>query len=242
MSTDLGIDCRWPGSFPGVISVETPRYKSLVVALVPQPRQMPLPPFDRDALQAIFSEVIPHYSYQSFEFIFDGRGALFHNGEDDTVELRPALFRIQAMMDGPDLLTGPMAAEKAARIMDIAGEKLNVGAFLQCVVQIIAAVDAPNGDAQVFVGEKLLHDPAQATGLGDGWFGGGVRFRAIRENEGGEDSLAIEPNVNDNTLVHLDHQVLRTALASPLTLEQAAAWTNDAFDFLAGPTAELLSS
>jgi hypothetical protein len=222
--------------------VETPRYKSLVVALVPQPRQMPPPPFDRDALQAIFGEVVPQYPYQSFEFIFDGRGALFHNGEDDTMELRPALFRLQAKMDGPDLLTGPMAAEKATRIMEIAAEKLNVEAFLQCVIQIIAAVDAPNGDALSFVGEKLLHDPAQATGLGEGWFGGGVRFRAIREDEGGEDSLSIEPNVNDNSLVHLDHQILRAAISTPLTLEQASGWTDDAFSFLAGPTAELLSS
>lgn len=213
-----------------------------MVALVPQPRQMPLPPFDRDALQGIFSEVIPDYPYQSFEFIFDGRGALFHNGEDDTVELRPALFRIQAKMDGPDLLTGPMAAEKAMRIMRIAAERLHVEAFLQCAVQIIAAVDAPNEDARAFVAEKLLRDPEQATGLGEGYFGGGVRFRAIREEEGGEDSLSVEPNVNDNSLVHLDHQVTRTAITAPLSLGQASDWTNGAFEFLAGPTTELLSS
>jgi hypothetical protein len=222
--------------------MESPRYKSLMVALVPQPRQMPLPPFDKDALQGIFSEVIPDYPYQSFEFIFDGRGALFHNGEDDTVELRPALFRIQAKMDGPDLLTGPMAAEKATRIMETAAERLNVEAFLQCGIQIIAAVDAPNGDARAFVAEKLLRDPGQATRLGEGYFGGGVRFRAIREEEGGEDSLSVEPNVNDNSLVHLDHQVRRTAITSPLSLEQASTWTNDAFELLAGPTTELLSS
>jgi hypothetical protein len=213
-----------------------------MVALVPQPRQMPLPPFDKDALQRVFSETITSYPYQSFEFIYDGRGALFHNGENDTVELRPALFRIQAQMDGLDLLTGPMAAEKASRIMELASEHLNAAAFIQCAIQIIGAVDAPNGDAQAFVAEKLLRDPGQAPSLGEGYFGGGVRFRAIREEEGGEDSLSIEPNVNDNSLVHLDHQVTRTAITAPLTLEQASGWTNDAFDFLQGPTTELLSS
>lgn len=213
-----------------------------MVALVPQPRQMPLPPFDKDALQGIFSAVIRDYPYQSFEFIFDGRGALLHNGEDDTVELRPALFRILAKMDGPDLLTGPMAAEKATRIMGTAAEQLGIEAFIQCAVQIIGAVSAPHGDAQAFVAEKLLRDPTQASGLGEGYFGGGVRFRAIRDEEGGEDSLSIEPNVNDNSLVHLDHQVTRTAITAPISLDQASTWTNDAFDFLAGPTTELLSS
>jgi len=222
--------------------MEEPRYKSLVVALAPQPRQMPPPPFDQGALHAAYQEVIADYRYQSFEFIFDGRGALFHNGEEDTVELRPALLRIQAKMDGPDLLTGPMAAEKASRIMEIASERLGPDAFVQCGIQIIGAVDAPEGDARKFVGEKLLRDPAQATTLGEGYFGGGVRYRAIRPEGGGEDSLSIEPFIHDNSLVHLDHQVARTAISRPFTLEQVSEWTDDAFAFLAGPTVELLSS
>jgi hypothetical protein len=222
--------------------VEEPRYKSLVVALAPQPRQMPPPPFDQDALHAAYREIIADYRYQSFEFIFDGRGALLHNGEEDLVELRPALLRIQAKMDGPDLLTGPMAAKKANRILEIASEQLGPDAFVQCGIQIVGAVDAPDGDARKFVEEKLLRDAVQAEVLGDGYFGGGVRFRAIRPDQGGEDSLSIEPFIQDNSLVHLDHQMGRTAIATPFTLEQVSGWTDDAFAFLAGPTVELLSS
>ena len=212
-----------------------------MVALVPQPRKMPPPPFDKDELQRVFAEVIRHHPYQSFEFIFDSRGAQFNNGEDDTVELRPALFRVQAKMDGPDLLTGPMAADKAGRILKIASERLQVGSFLQCAIQIIASVDAPKEDARAFVAEQLLRDADQAAELGPDYFGGGVRFRRIRVEEGGEDSLSVEPNVNDNSLVYLDHQVSRSAIAAPLTLDQASTWTNDAFEFLAGPTTRLLS-
>lgn len=222
--------------------MESPRYKSLMVALVPQPRQMPPPGFDNEELQGTFSDVIRQYPYQSFEFIFDGRGAQFHNGEDDGVELRPALFRVQARMDGPDLLTGPMAAEKAARIMEIASERLKVDSFLQCAIQIIASVDAPSGDARAFVAEQLLRDANQATKLGEDYFGGGVRFRRLCTDEGGEDSLSVEPDIRDNSLVFIDHQVTRAAIATPLTLDQASTWTTDAFDFLAGPTTELLSS
>jgi hypothetical protein len=213
-----------------------------MVALVPQPRQMPPPPFDRDELQRIFADVIRHHPYQSFEFIFDGRGAQFSNGEDDLVELRPALLRVQAKMDGPDLLPAPSAAEKSDRILKIATERLQLGSFLQCAIQIIASVDAPNEDARTFVAEHLLRDANQAAELGPEYFGGGVRFRRLRPEEGGEDSLSVEPNIHDNALVYLDHQVARVAVTGPLTLEQAATWTNDAFEFLAGRTMRLLSA
>jgi hypothetical protein len=42
--------------------------------------------------------------------MFAGRGAQFSNAADDVVEIRPALFQVQAKMDGVDLLTGPMAS------------------------------------------------------------------------------------------------------------------------------------
>lgn len=213
-----------------------------MVALVPQPRQMPPPAFDKDALQAVFADVIRDYPYQSFGFIFEDRGAQFSNGEDDVVELRPALFRIHAKMDGPDLLTGPMAAKKAKRIFELASERLAAAAFIQCAIQVIASVDAPNQDAQTFVAEHLLRDPKHAKVLGDDYFGGGVRFRRLCPDEGGEDSLSIEPDVNDNSLVFLELQRSRAATVGPLTLEQASEWTDDAFEFLAGPTTQLLSS
>jgi hypothetical protein len=216
-------------------------FKTLTLALVPQPRQMPVPPFDRDELQRIFAEVGRHHSYQSFEFIYNGRGAQFQNGEDDLVELRPALLRVQAKMDGPDLLTASMAEAKAVQIVKIASERLQIEAFLQCVVHVIASVGAPDGDAQKFVGDHLLKDADQAAELGPDYFGGGVRFRRLRPEEGGEDNLSIEPDVNDNSLVYLSHQIARAAITGPLTLDQASTWVGEGLNFVEGPSMQLLS-
>src|SRR5262245_31391025 len=131
---------------------------------------MPPPPFDKDELQRIFADVIRHHSYQSFGFTPNERGAIFGNNDDDNVELRPALLRIQAKMDGADVLTSGAAEEKAARIMKISAERLKIEHFLQCGVQIIASVDAPEGDARAFIGKHLFRDPEQASGLGADFF------------------------------------------------------------------------
>lgn len=217
-----------------------PRYQSLAVALVPQPRQMPPPGFDKGELQRIFSDVIRQHPYQAFEFIFDGRGAQFSNGEDDVVELRPALFQIQMQMGGPEVLPVASAVEKFERIFKIASERLQVEGFLQCAVQIVANIDAPGGDAQSFVADHLLKDGEQAAVLGPEFFGGGVRFRRIRPNEG-EDNLSIEPNIQDDSLVFLEYQINHRAIHAPLALADAVTWTNDGFELLTGPTIELLS-
>ena len=222
-------------------AIMEPHYQSLTVALVPQTWTSPPDPFDKDELQRVFSEVIRHHPYQAFEFIFDGRGAQFSNGEDDLVELRPSLVRVQAQMDGPEVLPARSAAEKADRIFKIAAERLNLGGFFQCGIQIIAFVDAPEGDAQAFVADHLLKDGAQAEILGPSFFGGGVRFRRLRPDEGGDDSLSIEPSVRDNSQVFLEYVVNRSALTGPITLPEVATWTESALDFLAGPTIQLLS-
>jgi hypothetical protein len=202
---------------------------------------MPPPGLDKDELQRIFSEVIRHHRYKSFEFIFNDRGAQFSNSEDDLVELRPALFRVEARMDGPEVLPAASAAEKADRILKIAAERLQVEGFLQCAIQIVAFIDAPGGDAQTFVADHLLKDGEQASVLGPDFFGGGVRFRRLRQEQGGEDSLSIEPSIQNNSLVFLEYQINRTALTAPIMLPEVAAWTNDGLTFLEGPTIELLS-
>ncbi len=218
-----------------------PRYRSLTASLVPQPRQMPPAPFDKDELQRIFAEVIRHYPYQAFGFTTNGRGAQFQNGPEDQVELRPAAFQIEAKMDGPDVLTGPMAAEKAAKIFKIAAERLKVEAFLHCAIKIVASVDAPDEDAKKFAAEQLLHDTEQAAELGPDYFAGGVRFRRLVEPQQGEDNLAVEPDINDNSLIYIDFQMMRVATTAPIPLDQMSTWISDAFDFLSGPTMRLLS-
>ncbi|MHB1809547.1 MAG: hypothetical protein ACYCU0_09635 [Solirubrobacteraceae bacterium] len=218
-----------------------PRFRSLTVALVPQPRQMPLPPFDHGILQQVFAAITEDYPYQQFAFLPTGRGAQFHNGPEDAVELRPALLQILAKMDGPDLLTAPMAEHKVSRVFSIATERLNIPAFVQCAIQVVAVVDAPDGDAKRFVEEHMLHDSEQAAVLGNGFFGGGVRFRRIiGPPPEGEENLNVEPDINDNSLLFVDFQSMRVALRGPISLEDMASKVSDAFDFVTGSTMQLL--
>lgn len=218
-----------------------PRYRSLNVTLAPQPRQMPPPAFDKDELQRIFAEVIRKYPYQAFGFTPNQRGAQFNNGPDDLVELRPAVLHIQAKMDGPDLLTGPMAVAKVAKIFKISAERLKVEAFLQCGIVIVASVDAPDEDAKRFVAERLMHDVEQAAELGPDYYGAGVRFRRLVLPADGEDNLSIEPDVNDNSLIYVEYQMGRVATTGPILLDQVSSWIDEAFDFVSGSTMRLLS-
>lgn len=218
-----------------------PRFRSLVVALGPQLTQMPPPAFGREALQVVFAEITREYPYQQFGFLPSGRGAQFHNGQEDAVELRPALLQIQAKMNGPDLLTAPMAVDKVARIFEIAAEHLGLVAFIQSAIQIVASVDAPEGDAKGFAEAHLLHDAEQSTVLGDGYFGGGVRFRRlIGPPPQGEDNLSIEPDVNDNALLFADFQSTRVAVSETISLEQMSDRVTAAFEFMSQPTMRLL--
>lgn len=218
-----------------------PRYTTLNVGLVPQPREIPPPPFAPDDLQRVFSDVIRKHTYQTFEFIFNGRGAQFTNGPADSVELRPALFKVEARMDGPDVLTADAANDKVQSIMKIASDRLKIGSFLQCAIQVIAFVDAPGDDSRVFVADRLMRDPDQthAAELGTDYFGGGVQFRRLRPDESGEDALNIQPFVHDLKLVWLSHEMTRANY--PISLDQASTWVADAFDFVGGPTMRLLS-
>jgi hypothetical protein len=220
-----------------------PHYKSLAVALVPQPRQIPPPPFESGDLQWIFSEVIRHYSYQTFEFLFGGRGAQFTNSDDDLVELRPALLQVRAKMDGVDVLTESLAREKAIRILKIASERLKVETYLQCAIQVIATVPAPDPDpdAKGFIAENLMHDAEQADVLEAGFFGGGVRFLRHPEDGTGEDALIVEPFLEDNTQIFINYQRTRIGASGPLgDLDQVNTWVEEAFDLVAGPAMRLL--
>ena len=50
-----------PGQTPAADAVDL-RYKSLTVARVPQPRQLPPPAFDKSDLQKVFADIIPVYA------------------------------------------------------------------------------------------------------------------------------------------------------------------------------------
>ena len=220
-----------------------PLFKSLIVQLAPQPLRMPLPPLDRDELQAIFSEVVKKYPYQALAFTPDGRGAVFQNSQEDAIELRPAQFQMQLKLDCPEPLPAPSAEQKVKAILEIATERLKIENFLQCAVQIIAfaPLDGGDPDAKGYVAEHLMHGIDQAAVLDDGYFAGGVRFRKIQDDNTGEDSLSVEPYLQDNHLVYLDYQRARVAVHGPIRLEQLSNWILESFEFLSDPTMKLLS-
>lgn len=212
---------------------------------------MPLPPFDRDALQRVFSDLVHRYPYQAFGFTPNGRGAIFQNGPEDAVELRPAEFKIQIKLDGAEPLYASTAEQKVSVILGLAGEHLGVETFLQGGVQIIAHAAVPGNepDAKAFVASHLMKSNVQAEHLGEGYFAGGVRFRRVDDDadstqgadNAGEDSLAIEPFLQDNTLVYLDYQLSRVAVQGPITLDHLSSWITESFAFLSGPTMSLLA-
>ena len=220
-----------------------PLLKSLMIQLGPQPRQMPPAPLDHEHLQRIFSEVIRAYPYQSFAFTPDQRGAVFANGPEDQVELRPAQLLIQTRLDGPEPLGGDGAQRKAMTILKAACSRLEMEHFLQCGIEIVALAAVPGNspDAKVFVAENLMHDADQADALGPNYFGAGVRFRRLEPEESGEDSVAIEPYLQDNAMLYLDHQKARVARERPIELNHVSEWISDGFDFLTGATMTLLT-
>jgi hypothetical protein len=222
-----------------------PHYKSLTVSLVPQPRQLPPPAFDKGDLQKVFADIIPAYPYRAFEFIFNDRGIQLNNGPEDTVEIRPAMLQVQAKMDDVDVLVSEMAEKKALKILKIASERLHIDGFLQCAIQIMALVAAPQEDATGFMAGKLLQGSEQADLLGEGYFGAGVRFRRLQEDNSGEDALSIEPTVEeygsngDSLLIH--HQATRAAITAPLEFGQVSTLIQEGFDFVNDRTMRLLS-
>lgn len=221
-----------------------PHYRSLVVALVPQPSEIPPPPFDEQDLQRAFFEISRSYPYQSFERMVGGRGAFLRDSSEDFVELRPALLQVQARMDAEShLLTAEMAREKAVWVLKTAAKHLKVAAFFQCAIQIVAHVAIPGADpdAKAFLAERFIRGEVDPAHLGPDYFSGGVRFRSIAEGQAGEDSLLIEPLMQDNKLLFVSHEVARVGLPQPISdLGQVSTWVTEAFEFLAGAAIDIL--
>jgi hypothetical protein len=220
-----------------------PLYKSLIVQLSPQPRQMPPAALDQNDLQWIFSEIRRTYPYQSFMFTPDERGAIFQNGPEDSVELRPAQLQMVIKLDGQEPLVPESAERKATVMLKAACNRLEMENFVQCAIKVVAlaAVPGDNPDAKEFVATTLMRDVEHPNVLGHGYFGGGIRFRKLKEDKSGEDSIAIEPFLQDNAMIYLDHDKARMAVIAPIRLEHVSSWIGEAFEFLLGPTMQLLN-
>jgi hypothetical protein len=222
-----------------------PLFKSLVVALVPQPRQMPPSPFEAEDLQRVYMDVTRSYSYQQFGYLPGDLGAQLINAPDDMVLLQPGVFQVTARMDGSAVLTTDTARAKVISILRTASSRLKVDSFLQCTIRVVAHVGAPGPvpDAKAYVSEQLMGGSDQAAILGGDYFGGGIRFRRVAAGNSGEESLNIEPFLQDNTFIFVQHDISRTAAPQAInSLDQVATWIEEAFEFVTGPSMSLLEA
>jgi len=236
-----------PLRFPPRVSssgaaVMEPLFKSLLVQLAPLLREMPPAPLDQNDLQMIFADVRRDYAYQAFQFTPDQRGAIFQNSPEDSVEVRPAQIQMAIKLDGPEPLVPESGERKAMSILKTTGGRLEIDTFVQCVIKVIAlaAVPGENPDAKEFVATTLMRDVEHPKVLGRDFFGSGIQFRKLKEDGSGDDVIAIEPFLEDNKMIFLDHNKSRMAVAEPIRLEQVSTWIGEAFEFLRGPTMNLL--
>jgi hypothetical protein len=85
-----------------------------------------------------------------------------------------------------------------------------------------------------------MRDVEHPNVLGHGYFGGGIQFRKVMDDRSGEEQIAIEPYLQDNAMIWLDHHKGRMAVNELIRLEQVSSWIEEAFEFLHGPTMNLL--
>jgi hypothetical protein len=218
-------------------------FKSAIVAVVPQPHQIPPSPFGKEDLQRIFMDVTRDYSYQTFGYVSGGGGAQFANSLDDTVVIQPGVIQMMVKMDGAEVLTAERATQKVDRILTVIFDRLGIRAFLQCQIKAVAHVPAPgeHPDARTFVAERLMRGDELAAELGAGFFGGGVRYRRI-DDPNTQEILSVEPLVLDKTFIYVEHDVARVANPQPFTsVESVTGWLSDSFAFVSGPAMGLLN-
>ncbi|MFL5782446.1 MAG: hypothetical protein ACJ760_14110 [Thermoleophilaceae bacterium] len=212
-----------------------PLFQNLIVAVVPQPRQVPPPPLVREDLHRLFSEVTRDHAYAQFSFLPGDQGAQFANSGEDAVIVQPGLARVQT-----PVMTREAAGNKATSILQATAKRLQFDTFIAGGIKVIATVPAPGAkpDAKGFVTEQLIRGGDQAQDLGPNFFGGGVKYRSIDQVTGIEEVLLIEPFVNDNTLLFVDYDVQRNFPFKGL--DELADWIEAAFSFVAGPTMGIL--
>jgi hypothetical protein len=218
-----------------------PHFQTLVVNLVPQTR-MPPPAYSTKKLQEIFATVGESHPYESFEFVYERRGAKFANEELDFAEVRPAQHQVVVRMDGQDVLTSDLARAKAVQILKTAADELEVPLYLQATIEIIANVPAPDiahGDAKEFLETKLAAGP-EASSLGDGYFASTVKYRREVADAVGEDVFEVEPFFQDTSQIFLRHDMIRMASESLLTIDKVEDWVAGGFEFMNGPAMRFL--
>lgn len=217
-----------------------PSFKALVVAIVPQPRQIPPPPFQQEDLQKLFVEITRDYPYQQFSFT--PGGAQLMNAPGDLIAIQPGLVQAQIVIDPAFTTNRSAAMDKTVTILKRTFDRLKIEGFLQCGIKVVAHIplSGEQSDAKEFLSTRLM--PAvDPDDLAPGFFAGGVKYRRLAEGE--EANLLIEPFVHDNHFLFIDYDVARTAATGLMQdLDHLANWIDDSFSFVAGPTMNILSS
>jgi hypothetical protein len=217
-----------------------PSFKALVVAIVPQPRQIPPPPFSQEDLQKLFVEITRDYAYQQFSFM--PGGAQLQNAQDDLIVIQPGLIQTQVRIDPVFATNSSAATDKTVTIFKRAFARLKIESFLQCGIKVVAHVPLPGEepDAKEFVAAKLMPD-IDPDDLAPGFFAGGVKYRRLGEGE--EANLLVEPFVHDKHFLYIDYDVARMATTGPIQdLNQLASWIEESFSFVTRQTMDVLSS
>lgn len=218
-----------------------PLFKSATVGIVPQPTQMPPEPFEQEDLQRVFLDITRDYPYQQFGLAPGGGAAQLLNDPGDVVAIQPDLIQVTTRVD----LSAEAVREKAATILKKVTSRLEIQAFLQCMIKIVAHVPVPEAQAsaKAFVSERLMSGPDRVTELGAGFFCGGVKFRRIDEAGLREETLLIEPFVRDDNFIFISYDIGRAAPQEGFrTTDPVSGWVDDAFSFVRGETMRVLDT
>jgi hypothetical protein len=214
-----------------------PQFRSLVVALVPQPRQVPPTPYEREELQRVFFDVNRVKTFSQFAFLPGDSGAQILNSPHDRVAVTPQLVQIHTPVE----LTAGRVREETIEVLSAITERLKLESFVQGAIDVTAHAAAPGElpDAQAFVRERLLRGADHATELGADFFVGGVKFRRSSPTTRDE-NLSIEPLVADNHYLWVNYNI---QIFEPVTgLDRVAEWIDSAFDFVTGPAMSILEA
>jgi hypothetical protein len=211
-----------------------PLFRAVVVGLVPQPQQIPPPPFAPEDLQRAYFDVSREHAYQQFQFLPGDAGAQFLNSPEDGLVIQPGLIQFRSVIDS----TPEVARERTLSIMRVLTKRLEVLSFLQVGIKIVAHVPV-QGSARSFIADRLMRGTERIEELGPGFFAGGVKYRNIEQTPPQEEVLLIEPFVQDDNFLFVDYDTQRP---QQFELDQLAGWLDDGFSFVRGPAMDLLKT
>jgi hypothetical protein len=217
-----------------------PLFRNLVIGLVPQMRQIPPSPFDRETLQRAFVDVNRVKPFSQFVFLPGDSGAQMLNSQEDRLVLTPQLVQYFATVDS----TVGRTREVALEVLKTVADRLKLDLFVQIGVDVTGHAPAPGDrpDARLFLREQLLKGSTHADELGADFFAAGIKFRRFDDpaTPTKDENLSIEPLLLDNSYLWINYSVQRVETVKDLDV--VAEWIDDAFNFVSGPTMTILEA